>query len=327
MRSELGEDQGEPVSTDSAAQLERIQQLEREVAGARACLSAAEKELAEHQKLKALGQLIGELAHELSNPLTGILGTVQIVLAAGNVRGDDRAALREVQRMGDQCKTIIENLLRFARREKPATAPLAPQVLLEEALALLRAELEAEKVELVLELDGNTPAIRGHRDYLVQALFGLARVAVRTGVVCPDQRALRVRLIPFGRAVQIEFIDKDRPFRDPSRLFDPFFTTREVEQGLSAGLSIARGIVDEHGGTVSARNEDGVGGVIAIRLPVATEGHRRISSGRHRTPVQRRALVIDDEPVIRKVVERVLADQASATTLMSSADEARDKIK
>jgi two-component system NtrC family sensor kinase len=251
--------------------------LERQVAQRTAALEDAHRQVMQAEKLASLGRLSASIAHEINNPLTGILTTAKLALRTLAEEGDggDRAALRKnlglVQRETERCSAIVRNLLDFARER-----PLSPRAVdlnqaVEEALSLVAHQLTLKAVEVEKDLAALPP---------IPADFGQLRqcfvnVAINAADAMPGGGRLRTRTRhrPEMESVEAEFEDTGVGIApaDLGRVFDPFFSTKEKGTGL--GLSVVYGIVRRHGGDVRVRSELGRGTCITLRLPVKEGVH------------------------------------------------------
>ncbi len=247
--------------------------LEREVEARTADLRAAQDQLVRTEKLSSLGKLSASIAHEINNPLAGILTFAKLVsrtLAEGpqDERRDKLIGnLALVEREAQRCSAIVKNLLDFARERPIVSKEIDPNGPVEEALSLIANQIAVLGVTLEKDL-ASLPAVRGDFGQLRQAYVNIAMNACEA---MGKGGRLVVRSRPVDRvwAVEISFADTG-PGIPPERLahiFDPFFSTKEKGTGL--GLSVVYGIVERHGGSVRVDSEVGSGTTFTIRLPCA----------------------------------------------------------
>jgi len=246
--------------------------LEQQVEARTADLRAAQETLVRTETLSSLGKLSASIAHEINNPLAGILTFAKLVsrtLAEGTPDDARRALLQRnlalIERETQRCSAIVRNLLDFARERPMQPRPMDARVALEEALSLLASEARTQGIALERDL-APVPDVLADFGQLRQAFLNIAANACEamgtSGRLCVTTRASE-------EAVEIAFSDTG-PGIPPERLahiFDPFFTTKERGTGL--GLSVVYGIVDRHGGEVDVRSEVGKGTSFTIRLPIA----------------------------------------------------------
>ncbi len=253
------------VGAELAAARARLQgwnaELQAEVERRTAELRVTEQRLAEASRLAAVGQLGAGVAHELNNPLAGILGNTQLLLARGGLTEGARRALQEVEQLSRRCTAITRGMLRLSEaglRSAPATvelrAVLGPLAVTTDGVALHLAELP----------DGMTVTVDplALRDVLVE-LVANARTATAAGGPPIELRASRE-----GGAVIIEVADRGAGIapEDLPRLFEPFFTRKRSWQSVGLGLPIARRLAEVAGGTITIAARDGGGVVATLRL-------------------------------------------------------------
>jgi signal transduction histidine kinase len=233
-------------------------------------LREAQAQLVQSEKMAAFGLLGAGLAHEVKNPLAGILGCAQISLRKLDPGNPIRTHLELIEKETKRCKTIIDNLLKFARQEKTAFEATEPNVPVEHAIAIVRHQLELQKVKLDAELAQDLPTIKGSGNQLQQVLMNLminAQQAMGEAggeVLVTTRRAgsseIEIRVRDNGPGMTPEIL---------KRVFEPFFTTKPGGKGTGLGLSVSFGIIKDHGGEISVESEPGEGTTFIIRLPAS----------------------------------------------------------
>ncbi|HYW32305.1 MAG TPA: ATP-binding protein [Gemmatimonas sp.] len=227
------------------------------------------EQLRNTEKMVALGELVAGVAHEIANPLTGISAFAQMLLEE-RLEDDQRESVRLIKQESDRAKSVIRDLLIFARTTEPGSGPVDVNDLIEQALRLRAYPLRNTAVEVVLQLDPGTPRVRGDSQKLQQVLLNVIGNAEFAMHAMPLRRLLlRTRAEP--GLVHIEAIDTGTGMRPDvrRRIFEPFFTTKKEGVGTGLGLSVSYGIVHAHGGTIDVRSEAGVGTTVTISLPAA----------------------------------------------------------
>jgi two-component system, NtrC family, sensor kinase len=247
--------------------------LEHEVEARTADLKAAHETLLRAEKLSSLGKLSASIAHEINNPLAGILTFAKLVsrtLAEGTPDDAKRAALQRnlalVERETQRCSAIVRNLLDFTRDRPMKPGALDPRRAVDEALSLVENQAQTQGITIERDL-GPVPDVLADFGQLRQAFLN---VALNACEAMGSSGRLRVVTRALDDAVEIAFADTG-PGIPPERLasiFDPFFTTKEKGTGL--GLSVVYGIVERHGGTIEVRSDPGEGTTFTFRLPMAT---------------------------------------------------------
>jgi PAS domain S-box-containing protein len=221
------------------------------------------------EKMVALGELVGGVAHEINNPLTGISAFAQMLLEE-TLTDDQRESVRLIKQESDRAKTVIRDLLIFARTTEHGSGPVDVNDVIEHALRLRAYPLRQTGVELLLELDPSAPRVRGDSQKLQQVLLNIIGNAEFAMHAVPVRR-LTLRTRADAQAVHIEAIDTGTgmPPDVRRRIFEPFFTTKTEGVGTGLGLSVSYGIVQAHGGTIDVHSEAGVGTSVSISLPLS----------------------------------------------------------
>ena len=223
--------------------------------------------LAQSEKLSAIGLFVSGAAHELNNPLTSILGYAQLLR-----QRQDGTVARDLDRIragAERCREIVENLMAFAGEGRPRRVPADLNVLLMEAASSLREHMAEIGCDLELDLAPDLPPTHIDPGQIAQAFAHILDNAVRAAANAPGRRSLSVRSSREGEWLIVEVTDPGPgiPEDQLGRVFDPFFTTRQVGQGQGLGLSVAYGIVTAHSGRIGARNRVEGGTTVRVDLP------------------------------------------------------------
>jgi PAS domain S-box-containing protein len=226
--------------------------------------------LTQSEKLAALGQFVAGIAHELNNPLQGVLGHVELLLQDATPANRLRRDLKLVFREADRAAKIVHNLLVFAGSRRITRRRLNVNHVVNKVLSLRATTNAAARIEVTRTLTPRLPRVAGDALLLQQALLNIVINAEQAMTSVSGDRRLEVHT----RAIdndEIEIVIADNGPGIPSqalpRLFEPFFTTKEVGQGTGLGLAITYGIVQEHGGRLDARNRAEGGAIFRIALP------------------------------------------------------------
>ncbi|MGB8541167.1 MAG: ATP-binding protein [Candidatus Acidiferrales bacterium] len=224
-------------------------------------------QLVRAEKLAALGQLVAGVAHELNNPLTGIIGYSELL--AEEVQGEK--VVKRLQKLGHEAhrmKRIVDGLLRFARQNNPAARAADLDAALRDVIQL--REFHLRKLGIIVEtnLDPKLPTIAIGEDELKQVLLNLLNNSM-DAVEESAQRTIQIRASRQQNTVVIQFEDSGPGFADLNRAFDPFFTTKPVGKGTGLGLSICYGIAQECGGEIVLSNKQPYGASVVLELPVS----------------------------------------------------------
>jgi signal transduction histidine kinase len=220
------------------------------------------------EKLVSLGQLAAGAAHEINNPLTGILGYSDILADDQTLGGRQRALAEKVRALAKRIQALVTNLLSFARRVPFEKIHLDVNHVLDTALHLSNLDLRAQKIAAEVISDADLPPIYGDANQVLQVFFNLISNAA-DALEEAGGGSLVVRTSHKDSRVIIEFSDTGPGIKSPSQVFDPFFTTKPVGKGTGLGLSICYGIVQEHGGTISCFNRPEGGATFVVAFPAA----------------------------------------------------------
>jgi signal transduction histidine kinase/CheY-like chemotaxis protein len=306
-------------------------------------LVSTREQLVQKEKLAAVGQLVSGVAHELNNPLQGVLGYAELMLAA-RPPALEAEELRAIRDNANRAAGIVRNLLTFAGRTSSARGWQQVNRVVRDAVAVRDPQLHSSDIDVRVVLAERLPLVYIDHTRLEDVLVNLiqnaenAIAARRSGSskssAVPSNARGEITVATSFRSepdrILVEVFDNGSGLKeeDLSRVFDPFFTTREVGQGTGLGLSVCYGIVREHGGTITARNAVGGGAAFTIELPVMAESLATATAAAAGAPPppapsyaavavaeepvelpskRPKALVVDDEESNAALVRRVLA--------------------
>jgi two-component system NtrC family sensor kinase len=256
--------------------------LEQKVAERTRQLRVAEAEAAHGEKLASVGLLAAGVAHELNNPLTGVLTFSHLIrkkMPDGSADAEDMdLVIRETKR----CAAIIRRLLDFAREKAPEKKFADVNQVIEETARLIERPAHLSDIEIAMDLDRKLPPIWIDENLIKQVIMNMlvnAQHAISGGgsITVRSRRAPEAMGPEPGATpvpmVEIAIIDTGCgiPENDLQRIFDPFFTTKEVGKGTGLGLSVSYGIVKAHGGAIHVESKIGAGSTFRVYLPLAPD--------------------------------------------------------
>jgi PAS domain S-box-containing protein len=278
---------------------------------------AAEEQLIQAQKMEAVGQLTGGIAHEFNNMLTVITGTIEILADAVKDNPPLATITKLISEAADRGAALTSSLLSFARKQALQPAEIDVNQLLEELTKLLLATFD-KKIEIVTRLDGNAWLAFADRGQLSSALLNLAinardalpdggRLTLSTrNVVFGVREAVAVGAGYAGDYVEIEIADSGTgiPQAILERIFDPFFSTKDVGKGTGLGLSMVFGFVKQSGGGIKVNSVEGRGTTFTIYLPKAETSTLRPTGFDERKVVggTETILCVEDDRDVRQYV-------------------------
>ncbi len=241
----------------------------------------ARKKIMESERLSFIGQLAADVAHELNNPLQGIVAYSHLLLERLPGEDSTKVSIQKIVTQANRCTEIIRGLLDFSRQRKPQKRLSNVNLILQECISLVENRALFHNIQVTKGLEEDLPQAVVDPSQMQQVFMNLiinAAEAMGSG----GQLTLATRFDPVERCVEVEFRDTGHGISEENveRIFDPFFTTKPVGHGTGLGLSISYGIVREHKGAISVESEVGKGAVFVVRLPVAAE-ERGGGNGRH----------------------------------------------
>jgi len=231
-------------------------------------LRETQQQLVESAKLASIGQLAAGVAHEINNPLSIILGFAETIPKLVELDPVVRKPLDTIQREALRCRRIVKNLLDFASQSKLSLAPVNLNVLLDHTIPLLEYQVSVQDIKIRKEYSPELPSVMADVDRLQQVFVNLILNAAQA---MPDGGELVLRTSAQDGSVVVEFGDTGIgiPEENLDRIFEPFFSTKEVGEGTGLGLSVSYGIIEQHDGTIQVTSEVGVGSTFTITLPVS----------------------------------------------------------
>ena len=253
--------------------------LEQKVAERTEALRLAQSEAARGEKLASVGLLAAGIAHELNNPLTGVLTFASLLRKKAPDGTPDAEDLDVVIRETKRCAAIIRRLLDFAREKAPEKNYADLNQLVTETARIVEKPANLQHIEIRLELDPALPAAWVDADLIRQVVMNML-VNAQQAIDGKGSITVRTRRAPQPRSpapgaspvpmVEIAIVDTGCgiPEADLKRIFDPFFTTKGVGKGTGLGLSVSHGIIEAHGGTIEVASKVGEGTTFRVYLPL-----------------------------------------------------------
>ena len=240
----------------------------------------AEKELRETQfqllqseKMASLGKLSAGIAHNINNPLSGILMYAGILLEEMDENDPRREDLKRIIEEANRCKLIVKDLLEFSRQTNDTIEPIDLNQTIRQCLSILENQPLFHNIQIVKELETSLPEILVNKNHINQvltnmvlnaadAMEGKGILTVKTGHSTTE---VKITISDTGCGISPENL---------SRIFDPFFTTKEEGKGTGLGLSTSYGIIKNHHGDIEVESEIGKGTTFIIKLPIKNSNER-----------------------------------------------------
>ena len=226
-------------------------------------------QLVSSEKMASLGKLAAGIAHEINNPLGGILIYASLMMEDLPEGDPKRQDLARIVQETSRCKDIVKSLLEFARQTEPKMEPTDINRAITDGLFFLENQALFHNIRIIKKLDPDLPSPRGNAGQLKQvfmniivnaaeAIHGSGTLTITTSVK-PDHRSILVEFTDTGEGI---------PEENLTRIFDPFFTTKDIGKGTGLGLATSYGIIEGHGGRISVKSKVGEGTTFTIELPI-----------------------------------------------------------
>ena len=243
---------------------------------------ALEAQVRQSQKLESIGTLAGGVAHEINNPINGIMNYAQLILDKLGPDHEVSPFVEEISKETDRIAVIVKNLLSFARQDKQSCSPARMYDIVESTLSLVKTIMRHDQIALEVSVPDTLPKISCRSQQIQQVLLNLltnARDALNEKYPEYDEKkkiSLTSRIVETGDKKWIRTIVEDSgpgiPENMLRRIFDPFFTQKPRDTGTGLGLSISHGIIQEHNGSLSVESEVGEWTRFCIDLPAQDIG-------------------------------------------------------
>jgi len=234
-------------------------------------IQAMQGQLMQSEKLASLGKLAAGVAHEINNPMTGILTNASLLYEDLPAEDPAREDLKTIIDETIRCRRIVKGLLDFARQSRPEKKKVPLNEIIQNSLNLLRNQASFRNIEIAEQLDPFLPEVSADPNQIQQVCVNILINASEAMNGAGKIQIISRRADRMGQWVEVSISDTG-PGIGPearSKLFDPFFTTKATGTGL--GLAVSYGIVQSHGGTIDLKSEPGQGATFIIRLPTASE--------------------------------------------------------
>jgi PAS domain S-box-containing protein len=227
-----------------------------------------EEQLQLSEKMASIGLLAAGVAHEVNTPLTGISSFTQMLLQGADPEDPKTKVLEKIERQTFRAAKIVNGLLNLARPGQVDSGPLEINSVVNDVLALLEHQLRNGRIQVRKELAATSPVVQGI-EYKLQQVFLNLFLNARDAMPKGGWLTIVTRTTPAGAVVEIADTGQGIPPDQLSRIYDPFFTTKDIGKGTGLGLSITYGIVQEHGGAMTCDSVVGQGTRFTLTLPLA----------------------------------------------------------
>jgi two-component system, NtrC family, sensor kinase len=229
-----------------------------------------QKQMAQADKLASIGELSSGIAHEINNPLGIILGYTQLLLRGEDPQSDRYNDLKTIEKHVQSCKSIVEDLLNFARTSSPLKERLDIHSVIEDVIGFVRHHSNLDTIQIETRFTDALPRVFMDEKKIKQVLINLLMNAIHA-VGCNGLIIIATGINESASRVLVEVSDTGHGISQENltRIFDPFFTTKPTGEGTGLGLSVSYGIVKGHGGNITVKSEPGKGAAFTLFLPIA----------------------------------------------------------
>ncbi|MCM8525344.1 MAG: response regulator [Lentisphaeraceae bacterium] len=294
-----------------------------------------EDQLAQSQKMEVIGTLAGGIAHDFNNMLAVILGYSDL---AKNTLPEDAKQinhLNEVIKAGNRAKDLVKQILNFSRQTEIQHVDISLTVIVKEVVKMVKSTLPSN-ISCEMQVDQESGFVRGDQTQMHQVLMNLC---VNANQAMPDGGTLSVKLLnhaenepcPYcktslpGNFVQLSISDTGMgmPESVKKRIFEPYFTTKEVGKGTGMGLAVVHGIINQHNGHICVDSEEGKGTTFNVLLPASKSALSKSDTVQFMDYAGKESiLIVDDEPMVGELVRETLQLQGYETKLFFNSEEA-----
>jgi len=297
--------------------------------------SMLREQLIQAEKLSSLGEILSGVAHELNNPLTGVIGYCELIYETTKDE-ELKTQLGKINNAAMRCKKIIENLLSFARQHKIEKQFCNINEIIKHTVELKSYQLTVDNIEVEMDLGDKMPYTMID-PYMIQQVF-LNIINNAHHAILENKRNGKITVMSkhSNGIMKVSFSDTGIgiPEANLKKIFEPFYTTRDIGKGTGLGLSVSYGIIKEHGGEIYAISRPEEGSTFFIELPVVeqkaiikdevikTESEGKVFNGGKK----KRILVVDDEGDILDLLKSIISEMGYEAEIISDARFAVEKI-
>lgn len=290
-----------------------------------------ERELNLTSRLASIGEVAAGIAHEINNPLTGVIGFAQM-LSQMDIPKDIKEAVEVINDGASRTAGIVEKLLTFARRNKPGKEYVDINSIVSSTVDIRTYEMRTNNIEVTTELAPDLPLTMANVGQLQQVFLNIIINAEQAMIESHEGGKLSIKTEQLNNSIRVSISDDGPgiPKENVDKIFDPFFTTKGEDGGTGLGLSISYGIIKEHGGKIHARSVPGKGATFIIDLPVVSEA-KQVETARPAEKTTKKVngakiMVVDDEPNICRVLDRLLSREGHQVETVSDAQKALKRL-
>ncbi len=290
-----------------------------------------QQELILASRLATAGEMAAGIAHEINNPLTGVIGFSNLLMKKDipeDIRKDVNIIYSGAQRIAD----ITGRMLSYTRQRKPERTSVNVNDVIETTLAMRAYEMESSGIQVETRLDPDLPITTADAGQLQQVFLNIILNAETEMITAHGKGNLSIKTERIDNTIRVSFKDDGPgiPKKNLDKIFDPFFTTREVGQGAGLGLSVCHGIITQHRGKIYAQSRFGKGTTFFVELPVVTKAEQlklaEVAPGEPERVSRARILVVDDDTIVQEFLNELLTEEGHDVEIVGNGEDALERI-
>ncbi|MDV2989876.1 MAG: PAS domain S-box protein [Dehalogenimonas sp.] len=284
-------------------------------------------------RLAAIGEMAAGIAHEINNPLTSVIGFAELLLLEENLPENAAAEVKVIYEGSQRVKDIVARLLTFARQSSPEKIHTDLAEVIDNTIGLRSYVLKTSNIQVVKRYAPDLPRVKADPGQLQQVFLNLIVNAEYAMKQARNQGTLTLTTEQYGDNVRVLVTDDGTGIDEQIQqsIFQPFFTTKDTGEGTGLGLSLSFGIIQEHGGSIRVESQRGHGTTFVIELPAAHHPAGQLATApvveNRRSENKARFLVIDDEPFVRALIQRLLVQNGHVVEECDEASRALDLLE
>jgi PAS domain S-box-containing protein len=288
-------------------------------------------ELNSISRLAAIGEMAAGIAHEINNPLSGVIGFSELLLKK-KIPKDIRKNVTIIYEGAHRIANVTDRLLKFARQSKPERTRVDINEIIENTLAMRASEMKTGNISVTTKFDTNLSLTYADAGLLQQVFLNIVLNAEQAMKSAHGKGNLEVKTERINNTIRVSFKDDGLGIarKNMDKLFSPFFTTKEVGQGTGLGLSLCYGIVKQHDGKIYARSILGKGTTFFIELPVVIKSEQlklsEPAACEPKSAAKARILLVDDEPMVHRFLTALLTEEGHEIEIAVNGNDAMERL-
>ncbi len=305
----------------NALQYKRVEEREK----------GLQQELNLASRLATVGEMAAGIAHEINNPLTGVVGFSGLLLKK-DIPEDVRKDVNIINEGAQRISSVTSRMLAFAHQHESKQATAKINDIIETTLTMRSYNMESSNIKVTTELDPELPVTAVDAVQIQQVFLNIILNAEIEMKKAYQGGNLTVKTERIGNTIRISFQDDGPgiPKKNLDKIFDPFFTTREVGEGTGLGLSVSYGIVTQHGGKIYVQSRFGKGATFFVELPIVSKEEQleitQPATGVSKKLSRARILVVDDKPPVQDFLNEILSEEGHEVEIVDNGDDALDRL-